>query len=149
MDIKKTTCIVGIGNPLRSDDGVGAVVCQQLEEKKIPGLAVVITQQLDIGMTEDLSKFERVIFVDASLNEETISFQQLTSENNQPQSSSHHINAALLVNLTRQLFSTNTQFYMCAIGAHNFEMGNGLSETTISNANATVALLTEWIQAND
>lgn len=73
MVINKRTCIVGIGNPLRSDDGVGAYICQLLEEKNLPGVSIISTQQLDIGIAEELSKFDNVIFVDASLEEEAIS----------------------------------------------------------------------------
>lgn len=149
MLIKKRTCIVGIGNPLRSDDGVGAYVCQLMEEKNLPDVTLITTQQLDIGMTEDFTKFDRVIFVDASLKNETISFHPLSLENNQPQSFSHQINAAMLVSLAQQLYSTNTRFYICAIGANNFEMGNRLSEKTMNNALEAVSLLTEWIKSND
>lgn len=146
---KKRTCIVGIGNSIRSDDGVGAYVCQLMEEKNLPGVTLITTQQLDIGMTEDFTKFDRVIFVDASLKDETISLQPLSLDNGQSQSFSHYINAAMLVSLAQQLYSTNTRFYVCAIGANNFEMGNGLSSTTMSNANEAVSLLTEWIQSNN
>ncbi|MEP7111123.1 MAG: hydrogenase maturation protease, partial [Ferruginibacter sp.] len=111
MSIKKTVgasidnkkfCIVGIGNSIRSDDGAGAYICQQLEEKNLPGVTVIITQQLDIGMTEDFTKFEKVIFVDATLKDESITFRPLTLENNPPGSFSHHINAAMLVSLARR-----------------------------------------------
>lgn len=145
---KKRICIAGIGNSLRSDDGVGSFVCRLMEEKNLEDVTIMITQQPDIGMTEDLSKFDTVIFVDASLPEETMSFKQLTLENSQPQSFSHHINAATLAGLATLLFSTNTQFYICAIGGSNFEMGNTLSEKTRNNALQTVLFLTEWIQLN-
>ncbi len=145
---KRNTCIVGIGNTLRSDDGVGAYTCQLLKEKNLPAVIIITTQQLDISMAEELSKFDSVIFIDASLQEETISFQSLLVKDNPPQSFSHHINAAMLVSLARQLFLTDTRFYICAIGAHNFEMGTRLSEKTIHNAAEAASLLAEWIQHN-
>ena len=147
---KKTICIVGIGNSLRSDDGVGSFVCQLMEEKNPDEVTIMISQQLDMGMTEDLSKFDTVIFVDASLAGETMSFKRLYLENSQPQpqSFSHHINAATLAGLATILYSTNTQFYICAVGGNNFEMGNTLSEKTRNNALQTVSFLTEWIQLN-
>jgi hypothetical protein len=54
---KKRTCITGIGNTLRSDDGVGTYVSRLIEEKNLEGVTVIIVQQLHIGMTEDLTKF--------------------------------------------------------------------------------------------
>jgi len=148
-DHKKRTCITGIGNTLRSDDGVGAYVCRLIEEKNLEGVTVIIVQQLDIGMTEDLTKFDTVIFVDASLKDETISFKPLALENNQPPSVSHHINAAVLTGLAKILYSANTRFYICAIGGNNFEIGHVLSEKAMDNALEAVSFLTDWIQSND
>jgi hydrogenase maturation protease len=146
---KKRTCIAGIGNTLRSDDGVGAYVCQLIEEKNLEGVTVIITQQPDIGITEDLVKFDTVIFVDATLKDEAISFKPLSVESDTPQLFSHHINAAMLVSLARILYATNTRFYICAIGGNNFEMGNTLSEKTRKNAIESVSFLTEWIRSNN
>ncbi len=147
--LQKNTCIVGIGNPLRSDDGVGAYICQLLEEKKLPGVSCITTQQLDIGIAEDLSKYKRVIFVDASLKEETISFQSISSGFHQSNNSSHQVNAGMLANLVQQLYSTDTQFYICAIGATDFEMGNTLSPKARNNAMSAVLLLYEWVKRAD
>ena len=149
MLTEKSTCIIGIGNPLRSDDGAGSYVCKLIEEKKIPGVTLITTHQLDIGITEDLSKYDTVIFVDASLKEDTISFQPLSLDNDRSQSFSHRINAGMLVSLVHQLFETKTKFYICAIGVSDFEIGNGLSEKTMSNALEAFSLLITWIQTND
>jgi hydrogenase maturation protease len=146
---EKRTCFVGIGNTLRSDDGVGSYVCGLIEEKKIQGVTIVITQQLDIGMTEDLAKFDQVIFVDASLKEEIISFNELPLEGNQPQSFSHHVDASVLAALAKTLYSTNTRFYICAVGANNFEMGNILSEKTVNNAMEAFSFLVNWINGSN
>lgn len=144
--INTQTCLIGIGNILRSDDGVGAYVCEQIESKELAGITVVVTHQLDIVMVEDLSKFAKVIFIDAAISEKSVSIQHIDSIKNLPQSVSHQVNASMLAKLSRQLFSTQTQFYICAIGALNFDMGNSFSTTTKSNADAAIAILLEWLQ---
>ena len=144
----KSICIAGIGNTLRSDVGVGDYVCRLMEEKNLDGVSTIIMQQLDIGMTEDFIKYDIVIFVDASIEEKAFSFQPLAVENNQPQSFSHHINAAMLVSLAQVLYSASTRFYICAVGADQFEMGNTISEKTMGNALASAAFLTGWIEVN-
>ena len=145
---KKKIGIIGIGNTLRSDDGAGAYVCSLLEEKNLPATAI-ITQQLDIAMAEEFAKFDIVILVDAAANETAFSFEPLHTTPQQPQSSSHHINAAMLAGLAKQLFATKTQFYLCAIGATNFEMGTTLSEKTKQHATDAAAMLLNWIKTND
>ena len=146
---KKHTCIVGIGNTLRSDDGAGAYVCRLLEDVNPAFVTIITTQQLDIGMTEDLAKFDRVIFIDASMEEDSFSFKPLEIENNPASSSSHQINAGMLVSLARQLYTTNTQFYICAIGGQNFDMGKNLSEKTTINAHEAAALIRKWILSEE
>ena len=148
MSIVKSTCIVGIGNNLRGDDAVGKYVAEAIEKNNLPGISIIATQQLDMGLAEDLSKFDTVIFIDASLNEKTFSFAPLELGDHTTQSISHHINADLLVRLTQQLFSTPTRFYMCAIGASNFEMGNGISAATKANADAAITAINNWLAAN-
>lgn len=145
---KKKIGIIGIGNTLRSDDSAGAYVCRLLKKQQVP-VTIITTQQLDIAMVEDLSKFDTVIFIDAAIDETAFSFQHLHTTPQQPQSSSHHINAAMLASLAKQLFATSTQFYLCAIGATNFEMGTTLSEKTKQHASDAAAMLLNWIKAND
>jgi hydrogenase maturation protease len=145
----KSTCIVGMGNSLRSDDGVAAYLCQQLETQYGYKVTIIITQQLDMGLAEELSTFDTVIFIDASLQEESFSFKELSLENNSSSSSSHQINAAMLAALTRQLLATHTQFYICAIGAYDFEMGNNLSQKTMQNAHGAMEFISAWIRAQD
>lgn len=141
---QRSICIVGVGNTLRSDDSVGAYICHLLKKHNAP-VTIITTHQLDIAMTETISKFDVVVFVDAAINEDEFSFYPLNDTVHQPQSSSHHINAAMLASLARQLFGATTQFYLCAVGATNFELGSRLSEKTKQHANAAAAMLLKWI----
>lgn len=143
----KNICIVGIGNTLRSDDSVGVYICHRLKKYEAP-VTIITTHQLDITMAEKLSTFDVVIFVDAAVNESSFSFQLLEDSPVQPTSSSHGISAAMLAALAKKLFVTGTQFYVCAVGAEHFEMGNRLSEKTKQHADEAAALLLKWIKAN-
>lgn len=143
------TCIVGIGNTLRSDDGAGAYVCEKLAQKNIPGVHVITTHQLDTNMIEELIGFTQVIFVDASMDAKDVSLQQITKDNTQPQSFSHHINAAMLAGLADQLYAAKTKFYICAVPAINFNLGNTLTKETKKNATKAVALVFKWISSNN
>jgi Ni,Fe-hydrogenase maturation factor len=119
-----------------------------MEAKKMPGIHIIITQQLDILLAEELSQFERVVFIDASIDEPACSLQPLRLESHQPQSFSHHINAAMLVRISQQLYAANTAFYICAIGTGNFDMGHQLSETARRNAALAVSMIIKWLQGD-
>jgi hydrogenase maturation protease len=138
-------CIVGIGNTLRGDDGAGDLVCRFMDEKRFPGVSVISRQQLDIGITEELVQYDAVIFVDASVKEETISFNQVSLQDHQSRNLSHHIDASVLAALAKTLYHAHTRFYMCAIGGSDFEIGPDLSETALKNVNASVSFLEKWI----
>ena len=148
MSTKKPTCIIGIGNTIRGDDGVGKYVAEQIEKNNLPGITVITTHQLDMGLAEDISKFDTVLFIDASFSENTFSLLPLLPDNHPSQSFSHQVNASVIVSLSQQLFSTHTKFYICAIGVNNFEIGNGISETTKANADAAIAAITNWLEEN-
>ena len=58
--------VVGIGNTLRCDDGVGPYVADCIKAQAIKGVKVWVTQQLHVEDIEGMLEFDRVILVDAS-----------------------------------------------------------------------------------
>jgi hydrogenase maturation protease len=140
-----STCIVGIGNTFRSDDGAGAYVCSLLEQQCLQNVTVTTIHQPDILLAEELAKFETVIFIDAAEKEAHFSFHELSSSMHSPASFTHYINTAMLATLTKQLYKATTQFYICAIGATNFEMGNELTQKAKHNASDAVAFISDWL----
>ena len=63
--------IIAYGNPLRSDDGVGWIVAEELRRRLAsPEVEVLQLQQLLPEVAESVSRAETVIFVDASCDGE-------------------------------------------------------------------------------
>jgi hydrogenase maturation protease len=64
------TLVVGVGNPLRRDDGVGAAVVDALAgaapEVTAPAVTLRIMHSLLPELAEDVARYTRVIFVDAA-----------------------------------------------------------------------------------
>ena len=61
------TLIIGLGNPLRGDDGVGVRAAQALAEQKLPpGVEVLDGGTQGLGIVNLLEGRQRVIFVDAA-----------------------------------------------------------------------------------
>ena len=144
----RSTCIVGIGNPLRADDGIGAYVCDLIHAKQLPGVHTITTQQLDTAMIEELTGFDEVIFADAAINTVIINIDLITENSAVTQPLSHHINAVLFAKLAQQLYAATTKFYICAIPAGNFELGKKISTKAKSNATKAAALLIARITSN-
>ncbi len=63
----RATLVVGLGNPLRGDDGVGVRVAQALTAKALPpGVEVVDGGTRGLGIVNLIEGRRRVIFVDAA-----------------------------------------------------------------------------------
>lgn len=65
MEAAAPDLVIGIGNPLRGDDGVGWRLVQELEPR--PALARRCVQQLTPDLVAELAPRRRVLFVDAWL----------------------------------------------------------------------------------
>ena len=66
MDGAAAALVVGIGNPLRGDDGVGWWLARRAERLR-PAPVVRLVQQLTPELAAELVEFRRVLFVDAWL----------------------------------------------------------------------------------
>ncbi len=138
--------IIGIGNTLRSDDGVGAFVCTSIDKMNLPGVTIDIVQQLEVEMIEEMTHYDHVILVDASTTNDTIQFEPLQETLQQTVSSSHHINASLVQTLSQKLYNKTLSIYLCAIPASNFDTGDSLTMRTKKLAEEAIVIITSWIK---
>ncbi|HLX94331.1 MAG TPA: hydrogenase maturation protease [Verrucomicrobiae bacterium] len=60
--------VIGYGNPLRCDDGVGPKVAEAVEALQLPGVHTLVCQQLSPEHAEPISRARTVVFVDAALD---------------------------------------------------------------------------------
>ena len=60
-----TILVIGYGNTLRSDDGVGPRVAMAVASREWPGFNAIAVQQLTPELAEPLAAAELAIFVDA------------------------------------------------------------------------------------
>lgn len=61
------TVVIGIGNPLRGDDGVGWLVVEALQALAIDGVTAVSTHQLLPELIDLFRDAAQLIFIDASV----------------------------------------------------------------------------------
>jgi hydrogenase maturation protease len=59
------TVVIGIGNPFRNDDGIGPTVAAQIEEQRLPGVRVVISDGEPAGLLEAWAGADLAVVVDA------------------------------------------------------------------------------------
>jgi Ni,Fe-hydrogenase maturation factor len=60
--------VIGYGNTLRGDDGVGPRVAEAIEKLNLPGVRTLVCQQLSPEYADPVSRAHTVVFVDAIVN---------------------------------------------------------------------------------
>ena len=145
--MKEYSCILvaGIGNPIRSDDGIGPYICQCIEEKGMAGVTTAIYHQLHTELAEEFLKFDAVIIADAAVEGNAVDFYPLTEKTVSPVASSHHVNAALLVSLAKNLYQKELNVLICSVRGHDFEIGEHFSDAGKKNADEAVSIILDWI----
>ncbi len=63
---RKQIVVLGIGNPDRADDGVGAVVAARLAGRLPPGVTLVVRSGDILGLVEDWANCDALICADAA-----------------------------------------------------------------------------------
>ncbi len=136
--------IIGVGNTLRADDGVGAYICSEIELLCLPGVTIRNVHQLHVELIEDLLDYDSVIIVDASVAGKAVEFVALSTVETQAVSSSHHLNANMLHALTKKMYGKNIPIFLCSVRCENFEMGEILSANAITNAKKAIEIICNW-----
>ncbi|NJN15613.1 MAG: hydrogenase maturation protease [Oscillochloris sp.] len=120
--------VIGYGNTLRGDDGLGPRVVAPL---RVPGVRTLILPQLGPELAAELALVQRVIFVDARLGRGGPHLRRLPLADPQPQS--HHCDPAGLLALSAALYGHAPQAWLLSIPAARFDLGAPLSPAARHN----------------
>lgn len=123
--------ILGYGNPLRSDDGLGWQIAVELfRTNRSPDIQVLPCQQLTPELAPCVSKAERVLFIDCAREGQPgeLRCDELAPGSSSP-SFTHHLTPAVLLALSSELYGACPQAYALTICGQNFEPGDDLSAT--------------------
>ena len=139
--------VIGYGNPGRLDDGLGPAFAEQIQALQLPDVHVESNYQLNIEDAELISKFDLVVFADASVDaDEPFDFRPMHPTPPIVGFSSHSITAESLLGLAGELFDAALPAYAMAIRGYNFnEFGESLSETAAGNLAGAVEFLRKWV----
>lgn len=140
-----SVCIIGVGNPIRSDDGLGPYICSLVDDRKFPGVCTLQLHQLHTDIIEDLFSYDHIVVVDASVEGEDVAFSTPARDKALAGASSHHMNVVMLDALAQTVYGKQLSFRVCAVRGENFEMGDQLTAAAKRNAAAAVKVITEWV----
>lgn len=119
--------IIGYGNTLRQDDGVGVKVAEAVAEMNLPGVEVITRHQLVPELAECIAYARAVIFVDAAKVREGLVELKPVKAAAGAQILAHACDPGTLLALAERLFNHQPTAWSLAIPVENFGMGEGLS----------------------
>lgn len=139
------TLIIGYGNPLRSDDGLGWRAAEKLarifDKARV---RVIRCHQLLPELAEDVSRADRVIFIDACLGEPP---GQVICRDIDPDSLPeavmfHHLTPPMLLACVKAIYRKCPEAIILSVTGKSFECGDQLS----TEVRQTFPLLSEAVE---
>lgn len=139
--------ILGVGNTLRTDDGIGIFICEHIAALPLDHADVSFTPDLSTNWLELFASFDRVVIVDACAGGgETIQFGRAGSHPHPPARVSHYLDAESLPELLGALYDEKPEILLCSVPANDFGMGEGLSKKGREMAEQAIGILRGWLQ---
>ncbi|MBT8194240.1 MAG: hydrogenase maturation protease [Acidimicrobiia bacterium] len=137
--------VVGYGNDLRSDDGAGRWVADEIEGRALPGVAVRSISQLTPELALDIAGRDVVVFVDADVDVSELTVRPVAAKTTGAQTMTHHGDPATLLAMVSAVGEPPRRAYVVSIPATNLEMGLTMTDATRAAADEAVALVVQLL----
>jgi hydrogenase maturation protease len=119
--------VIGYGNTLRSDDGVGPRVVETVETLNLPGVRTLCCGLLTPELADPISRARRVIFVDASIDAPRGVLLRSLAPAESTQILAHAADPRTLLALARDVFGHAPEAWWLTIPGENLGIGEELS----------------------
>jgi hydrogenase maturation protease len=131
--VRGQTLVIGFGNTLRGDDGIGNAVAEAVAGMAIPDVRALAVHQLTPELAADIADVDVVVFVDAAMNAEPVTALCLDNKSDSP-ALTHITDPRSLLQLSRTVFGRSPQGWLVTAAANEFGFHEGLSESGRRNA---------------
>ena len=140
--VNRDFLVIGYGNTLRGDDGVGPRVAEAIEQLNLPGVRTLICQQLSPEYADPVSRAHTVVFVDAAVDAPREVQLRKIEPNESAQLMAHAADPRTLLALARDVFGHAPQAWWLTIPAAKLDF----SETLTPEAQRGFEVALEKIQ---
>lgn len=143
--------VIGYGNSLRGDDGVGVAAAEQLSETLQTDLVRVITcQQLTPELAGKISSVDRVIMIDAAQGDTPgkITVSQIEPDNGSA-TFTHELQPSTLLACSQELYSKRPETFLVSVTGYSFDFSDELSDTLTRVMPKVLARVRELIERQE
>ncbi|HEY7156527.1 MAG TPA: hydrogenase maturation protease [Gemmataceae bacterium] len=142
----ETILVIGYGNELRGDDGLGPRVAEVISAANYPGVRVRSVCQLVPELAAEVAEARMVLFVDALTGSSRGAVELAPVEAEQITDwCTHRANPPTLLALTRVVYGRTPEAWWLTVPGRNFDFGEGLSSTAEEGVRQAVAHLKKLI----
>ena len=135
--------VIGYGNSLRGDDGVGRRLAEAVAAWRAPDIAVLSLHQLVPELVEDLQDAERVLFVDAVAGVGDVHLRKFVAFPGN-RSLNHHADPGGLLALATELYGHCPEAWLLTIPGSNFDLSEDISPGAQANMTKALALVKDF-----
>jgi hydrogenase maturation protease len=137
--------IIGYGNTLRSDDGVGLRVAEGVASLNLPGVRTLTCQQLSPEYADSISHADTVVFVDAAVDAPTEVQLRPLEPGDTTQLMAHAADPRTMLALARDIFGHAPRAWWLTIPAVQLEFGEHLSPAAQHGMNEAVGKIIQLV----
>jgi len=119
--------VIGYGNTLRGDDGVGPRVAEAIEKLNLPRVRTLICQQLSPEYADPVSRAQTVVFVDAAVDAPREVQLRKLEPGESSQLMAHAADPRTLLALARDVFGHAPQAWWLTIPAVKLDFSEALT----------------------
>ena len=119
--------VIGYGNTLRGDDGVGPRVAEAVGRLRLPGVRTLICPLLTPELADQISRAEKVIFVDAAVDAPNAVQWRRLEPNETSQLMAHAADPRTMLALARDVFGRVPEAWWLTIPAVDLGFREALS----------------------
>lgn len=133
--------VIGYGNTLRSDDGVGPKVAEAVAALRLKGVETLACDLLTPELADPVSKADAVVFVDAAVDAPREVQLRPLAPADSSQIMAHAANPRTVLALARDVFGHAPKAWWLTIPAKNLGIGEELSDLARQGFETAVAEL--------
>ena len=139
--------LIGFGNEMRGDEGLGPRLVREVARWNNPGLEVVYPRQLTPELAERMSAADAVLFIDAVRRQPDICMRRVQpgTERYDP----HALDPVGLLALTSALYGARPPAWLLTIPGDRFSFSRELSEVGKGRLEEAVPWVRTWLLADE
>ena len=121
--------VIGYGNPVRADDGVGPYLARALE-KELPGCRFLTPHQLSPELAEDVAQSDLVIFLDAEWEGtpgQVKAYELKPAPHRQTASFTHQMDPEVLLTAAEVLYGRSPRAFVVSVTGADFGFSEAFS----------------------